>query len=289
MECAGKGRGTRCLGPPTRLCTRCGAVAYCSVSHQFSHRKEHKEECERFEQQMKRVDAVNHFPFAFSRELLRKQESRCSFLTKAGVHRLGMWAHECPCGPSSPSLRSINDGWDLPQDLCPCRGPVSSISKGLTGWVDYYEWRCIPLSSPVALLLHWPLTLYRAIQIACTESLNSETCNKLRIHYLGPEKELLQLAAFAELQALFPDKQVHLELIGPAIPESRDGEIINLQTYAHCQDIDCFCGFSSESAVSGKSASVTIQLHRGLYHDRFRDLVEVYFLPHLSHWTDALL
>ena len=34
MECAGKGRGTRCLGPPRRRCDRCGAVAYCSSSHQ---------------------------------------------------------------------------------------------------------------------------------------------------------------------------------------------------------------------------------------------------------------
>lgn len=34
MECAGKGRGTRCIGPARRRCGRCGAVAYCSVSHQ---------------------------------------------------------------------------------------------------------------------------------------------------------------------------------------------------------------------------------------------------------------
>ena len=34
MECAGKGRGTRCLGPPRKRCHRCGAVAYCSASHQ---------------------------------------------------------------------------------------------------------------------------------------------------------------------------------------------------------------------------------------------------------------
>lgn len=34
MECAGKGSGTRCVGPPTRRCGRCGAVSYCSVTHQ---------------------------------------------------------------------------------------------------------------------------------------------------------------------------------------------------------------------------------------------------------------
>ena len=37
----------------------------------------------------------------------------------------------------------------------------------------------------------------------------------------GPEKELLQLAVFAELHALFPGVHVHLELVGPAIPQHR--------------------------------------------------------------------
>lgn len=34
-------------------------------------------------------------------------------------------------------------------------GPSSPISKDLCGWKDYYEWRSIPLHSPIALLLHW--------------------------------------------------------------------------------------------------------------------------------------
>lgn len=38
---------------------------------------------------------------------------------------------------------------------------------------------------------------------------------------IGPEKELLQLAAFGELLALFPGVQVHIEFIGPAIPQQR--------------------------------------------------------------------
>lgn len=33
--------------------------------------------------------------------------------------------------------------------------PVAPIPKQLSSWKDYYEWRCIPLHSPVALLLHW--------------------------------------------------------------------------------------------------------------------------------------
>jgi hypothetical protein len=37
----------------------------------------------------------------------------------------------------------------------------------------------------------------------------------------GPEKELLQLAVFRELHALFPGVCINIELVGPAVPKSR--------------------------------------------------------------------
>ncbi|CAK7332755.1 unnamed protein product [Dovyalis caffra] len=259
MDCAGKGRGTRCMGSARRRCGRCGAVAYCSVSHQMSHWNEHKEECERLEKQMKQVGVLNDFPFTFSQEAT----------SQVGVGK---------------AREPKDDSWNLPSDLCPCHGPISPISECLSSWLDYYEWRCIPLHSPVALLLHWPLTIYHAAQIACVRNLIVET-HKLCIHYLGPEKELLQLAAFGELLALFPGVQVHIEFIGPAIPQHRDGEKIVLCSCAHCMDADCICKSSSENlsrvATTGKSTSMTIQLRSGFYHDHYRDLAEVFFPPDL--------
>ncbi|KAI4314263.1 hypothetical protein L6164_027190 [Bauhinia variegata] len=225
MECAAKGKGTRCIGAATRRCVRCGAVAYCSLAHQISHWSHHKQECERLEQQMKSVDDLNDFPFTFSREstfeVFEKQETRCSFLSKRGLHKRGMWMHECHCGASCTSFDclGLNNGWDLPRALCPCLGPNSTISKELLDWEDYYNWRSIPLDSPVALLVHWPLTIYYAAQLFGLTTLNPEITDKLCIHYLGPEKELLQLAVFGELQALFPGIHVHIDLVGPAIPE----------------------------------------------------------------------
>lgn len=45
-------------------------------------------------------------------------------------------------------------------------GPLSPVISQLCSWKDYYEWRKIPLASPVALLLHWVthllLTLFNA-------------------------------------------------------------------------------------------------------------------------------
>lgn len=40
-------------------------------------------------------------------------------------------------------------------------------------------------------------------------------------NFTGPEKELLQLSVFSELQALFPNVDVHIELVGPSIPQHR--------------------------------------------------------------------
>ncbi|MBA0738780.1 hypothetical protein Gogos_012104 [Gossypium gossypioides] len=289
MECAGKGSGTRCLGPARKRCGRCGAVSYCSASHQISHWKVHREECERLEQQMKNLDLLNDFPFTFSQEstvqISEKQESRCSFLRKRGIHQVGLWVCECRCGASVTSFgnsRLESDTWNLSNILCPCRGPSSPIAKALCSWKDYYEWRCIPLQSPVSLLLHWPLTVYHAIQLAGLGSLTSEI-SKLCIHYLGPEKELLQLAVFGELRALFPGVFVQIELIGPAVPHHRDGDKIDLHCYAHCIEQDCDCRFRNENtscSIGHTSSAVTLQLHRGYYHDRFLDISKD-SLPHL--------
>ncbi|KAL4348054.1 hypothetical protein GQ457_17G024600 [Hibiscus cannabinus] len=290
MECAAKGSGTRCLGPPRKRCGRCGAVSYCSAAHQISHWKEHREECERLEQQMRRLDLLNDFPFTFSIEsthqISEKQESRCSFFSKRGIHQVGMWACECGCGASVKSFdnsRFESDTWNLSNILCPCLEPSSPLAKSLCSWKDYYEWRCIPLQSPVSLLLHWPLTVYQAIQIAGLGSLNSEI-RKLRIHYLGPEKELLQLAVFGELRALFPGVLLQIELIGPAVPHHRDGGKIDLHSYVHCTEQDCNCKYENENTSCGvgahTSSAVMLQLHRGYYHERFIDISKD-SLPHL--------
>ncbi|KAH9609165.1 hypothetical protein KSS87_002391 [Heliosperma pusillum] len=237
MECAAKGRGSRCVGPPLRRCVRCKAVAYCSLSHQISHWNDHKEECERLQEQMGNVDIVNEFPFTF------REEATTQF--------------------SQKKKKSHAD-------------PVS-LSKQLSCWKEYYDWRSIPTDSPVALLLQWPLTIYHAVQLNIHRMPNCETSKQIiNIHYLGPDKELFQVAAFGELLALLPQYHVHIELVGPAVPEHRDGEIINLDIFACCDDGDCKCKMPNES----RSSAVTLRLLKGFYHDRFRDVVKDGF-PHL--------
>uniref|UniRef100_A0A803MB42 MYND-type domain-containing protein n=1 Tax=Chenopodium quinoa TaxID=63459 RepID=A0A803MB42_CHEQI len=256
MECAAKGRGTRCVGPAIRRCARCGAVAYCSLSHQISHWSDHEQECERLEEQMRDADILNTFPFTFSEEATLQ----------------------------------------VPY-------PISSLSKQLSCWKEYYDWRSISLDSPVALLLHWPLTIYYALQLNDSRIRRRDVSKLINIHYLGlgirvhgalfyhdlslrssipkddlgPDKELIQLAVFGELLALIPDYDVHIDFVGPAIPDCRDGETTHLHSYVRCDDRDCECKDPSETS---SGSVVTMRLLKGFYHDRFKDLMKDSF-PHL--------
>ncbi|CAI0379605.1 unnamed protein product [Linum tenue] len=284
MECAGRGSRGPCVAPATRRCGGCGAVAYCSVSHQLSHWDHHKQECERLEQQMKRVEALNEFPFTFSEEATLEKKRigvkievvethSCSEVTSNFWHLIRLTGQNEKVGISLASYALV-----VCSDFIVHAGPASLKSDALSNWKDYFEWRCLPLHSPVALLLHWPLLVYYATQIAFSGKSGVETTKQLFIHYIGPEKELFQLAAFGELCALFPGVRIHVELVGPAIPEKRDGEKIDIDDYAHCQGADCMCRSSSlnkGSAVSScMSSAVTLRLRKGFYHDRYRDITE---------------
>ncbi|KAL4586891.1 hypothetical protein LXL04_011538 [Taraxacum kok-saghyz] len=266
MECAAKGGQRQCSGSANRRCGGCGVVFYCSVSHQTSHWRVHKEECGRLKQQMSSMLLLNDFPFTFSPEathqVCEKVETRCSFLEKQGIHRVGFWICECRCEDSinlSDHFRSYN-AWSLSNKLSPCKGPLCILNKQLTSWNDYYEWRGIPLHSPVALLLHWPLTIYQSIQLALANQLIPETNDELWIHYLGPELELYKLAVFGELHALLPGVRVHIDFVGPGIPHDRNGERITLYSYAHCTEVNCRC----KSSKSEFSSPITVTLHSDL-------------------------
>ncbi|KAK8943712.1 hypothetical protein KSP40_PGU012648 [Platanthera guangdongensis] len=280
MECAAKGRSSPCLpGRPNRRCGSCGAVAYCSPEHQKLHWNDHKEECVRFEQQMQLADSLSDFAFSFSLNSgslgCGEQLTRCSFFTSSGLHRKPLWKFECSCRSMEDSLdrnSSLIDGWSLPTSLCPCSEPRSPISTCLGSWEDYYKWRGLPFNSPAVLLLHWPLTIYHCFQLCASQSLSSSAVQKLFIHYLGPERELSQLVVFAELLALFPSVQMHIEFVGPSVPQFRDGETIKLNKYAQCSDGSCSCKSSSPNlnrSSSHTNSTLTLKLHKGFYHEKY--------------------
>ncbi|CAH8585746.1 unnamed protein product [Schistosoma turkestanicum] len=126
----------------------------------------------------------------------------------------------------SPSLAVI-------MSLSPsCNSPAPDLEEptlvniNLRDWLDYYKWRglCSPdeesLSNPLALLLHWPLTLYHIVAHKLPQI--NPFCipkilisGKLTIHVIGVEKELSLLPIFKELDHLFkPQLSIYIYFIG---------------------------------------------------------------------------
>ncbi|KAJ1290904.1 hypothetical protein BS78_02G278600 [Paspalum vaginatum] len=286
MECAAKGLATEpCAGGVAdRRCGGCGAVSYCSRAHQIIHWRVHKEECERFAEQMRSIDLLSQFPFTFLEPPALNHgfsSARCFLLQSIKLHQRGLWKSECICHPDVASAEDLNIAaeWNLQSSLCPCTEPENPVGSVLESWEDYYQWRSLPMHSPVAVMLHWPLTLYHCLQLSRLQTPRCDVEDTLCIHYLGPEKELLQLPAFGELRALFPGIPIHIELVGPEVPKSRDGEIVNISRYARCSDESCCCK-SSIGSEDLSCTAVTLRLWNGLYHERCSDIMKV-SNPHL--------
>lgn len=62
---------------------------------------------------------------------------------------------------------------------------------------------------------------------------------------------------------------------------NRDGEMISLCRYSHCMEKECECKYSSNIPnpcnESARSSAVSLQLHRGFYHDRYSEIAKVPF------------
>ncbi|CAK9213265.1 unnamed protein product [Sphagnum troendelagicum] len=307
MECAGAHllRGA-CIGPAVIRCGSCGALYYCSQKHQKAHWvEEHAEACARMAEQMQRAPILNDFPFSFTRQTTYMVDmglvTACSFLESCGVHGQGLWKSVCDCRfAKSFGIGVEMEGWHLPSSLCPCKEPETPLEYFLTDWASYYEWRHLPLESPVALLLQWPLSLFYALCLLQSQNGVAFPFGDnqiLRIHYLGPERELSQLPVFGELLALLPGLQIYIDFIGPSVPISREGESLKLDGYAKCLDNDCQCKKKASSlgnprlelqgdkmAVSSSQGQIYLRFWTGLYHDRHSELGA---LPHLIFAANA--
>lgn len=91
---------------------------------------------------------------------------------------------------ASPAVAGLADGMYcyLPQDMQPtgCT-PVAAPQQDIRTWSEYYAAVGMPLSSPAAALLHFPLTLYHALKLTAASS--SGVCwppgTDVTVHYLG--------------------------------------------------------------------------------------------------------
>ncbi|KAI6132668.1 hypothetical protein EDD17DRAFT_1763396 [Pisolithus thermaeus] len=118
-------------------------------------------------------------------------------------------------------------GWKLEDRLIPKlhfesgMEPAIASSVNVIDWKSWYSWRNLPLESPAALLMHYPLTVYQllvhVLRITHPSRNSAEHRQSLNVHYLGPEVELNMLPLFSELALLLPYTDIKLTMYGTAV------------------------------------------------------------------------
>ncbi|THH29345.1 hypothetical protein EUX98_g4854 [Antrodiella citrinella] len=119
------------------------------------------------------------------------------------------------------------EGWKLPPHLIPYRDfasadtrpvLVTEFGEPIKDWDSWYRWRKLPLESPAALIMNYPMTLYQFIT-NCLELTNATKGSPaeripLNVHMLGVEVELNYLPIFSELALLLPYHNIQLTMFG---------------------------------------------------------------------------
>ncbi|GJV66325.1 zinc finger MYND domain-containing protein 15 [Tanacetum coccineum] len=241
-------------GEHITYCDHCHGVIYCNAICQKQHwKKSHKGVCGLYKAMMEREDelAINIFTFPCS------NENPCKYLDLIGngVHRKGMWRRKCPCYSHCPfgllpTTDKLSDSWGgLDDDVYPHESLLQrhGISNPilLSSWLEYYNLRSLPLSSPVADILSHPLTVYYILTTLSVISKNLLLKGKeVVLHYIGPEEELDWMPAFTEISHILNGMgNVQIVMVGPGVPTNLSG------------------------STSGISSRVRVNIVRGIYQE----------------------
>lgn len=243
-------------GEQALCCARCRAMVYCSSVCQKQHWKEtHKGECGIYKAMMEREEELAMKIFMFP----GTADQPCKWLESLGIHQKGMWKRKCSCYSHCPFglLPIKGDLWDswggLDDEEYPCDSPFHHHFRDskmaspilLSGWLEYYNLRSLPMSSPVADILSHPLTIYYILTTLNISSKNLLLNGKeVILHYLGPEGELDWMPAFAEVGHLLNGLgNIQIVMVGPEVPTNLSG------------------------TTSGIGSRVRVNLVRGVYQD----------------------
>lgn len=249
------------------ICNHCRGIVYCSALCQKQHWKEvHKSTCGLFKAMMDREDELAMNAFVFPTLV----DDPCQWLESLGIHQKGMWRRKCKCYSHLPFglLQITGEIWDswggLEDDEYP-RDSHEGFSTPvvLSGWLEYYNLRYLPLSSPVADILSHPLTIYyilTALNITTKNLLFKG--NEVIVHYLGPEGELDWMPAFAELNNLLNGTgNLLIIMIGPSVPNNLSGTSLGISSQVRVNFVK---GLYQEQAAYLSLPNVVIGLNCGL-------------------------
>ncbi|TFY75017.1 hypothetical protein EWM64_g8996 [Hericium alpestre] len=85
-------------------------------------------------------------------------------------------------------------------------------------WKSWYERRGLPLASPAALLVDFPLTAYYLLNdvLKLVDQSEGSAKQRLLVHYIGAEVKLNFMPLFSELALLLPNTHIDLVVYGKA-------------------------------------------------------------------------
>lgn len=231
----------QCRRPSRNLCPHCEGMQFCGsprdcVQVGWSHQSI----CKTWAQYTQRREELASFPFDWHLPLINRENQiseepyKNYLMNDLGVLQTAeppnWWSTETSgwSGGQSSSAKGINfmnrlsysQGFAIDGRLLPPERPVNEddVSRAgvthesqcnlldLNSWEEYYKVRDIPLESPVALLLTFPLTIYYALLKygAVPITVARMLSRPIRIHVVGIEKELNFLDMFKELAFLLP-------------------------------------------------------------------------------------
>ncbi|KAJ3223547.1 hypothetical protein HK099_000968, partial [Clydaea vesicula] len=156
-------------------------------------------------------------------------------LVHHALHNIGLYRRICHCFSKVPygilglemysQCKSVENNLNeqakflgVPESLLPLDKPFENgvDTRKIDSWKSYYENRNIPLDSPLALILEYPLTIFHLLNKFVLPK--GALPSKFVIHLVGVEKEADLIPLFQVLMPLFPKMNLFIHMIGPAIP-----------------------------------------------------------------------
>ncbi|KAJ6607514.1 hypothetical protein B0H10DRAFT_2071639 [Mycena sp. CBHHK59/15] len=269
------------------VCGACKMAIYCSPQcAKMGWKQVHKEACSSFKDQGKMItlykSVIKQFPWTDIGYDIHGVFRELGVLAPFGLlgmsrQKVGYWAMYETQGSEATAEDEVVDapwnelteakGWKLPAEQIPSltlensdRCPTFPPSFEDT-WQSYYQWRQLPMESPAALLLHWPMSVY-----ACLKELgfvqpgdrgDSDTRRKLTIFYVGARHEICYLPVFGELALNFPNTDLELVMFGQNAAHSvRRAKACGIKAAQSSRP----CVFEYKSPASWGSGSIRIYL-----------------------------
>uniref|UniRef100_A0A8B9N1K9 Zinc finger MYND-type containing 15 n=1 Tax=Accipiter nisus TaxID=211598 RepID=A0A8B9N1K9_9AVES len=205
---------------------QCRAVLYCSEGCRAAEALGvHRGWCRQLGGFMGRTAALAQLPFTFTAEVTSETFDKERFLGAQGLSR-GGWAHlsmlvrapdygvglggDCHPLGTPHGERLQGEEADRGVSLPPAPSELPPPNSFFSSWQQYYAWRGLPLSSPLAALLSYPLSLYYIVT-----SLVPQHCKWA----LGG----LDWEHWGELSVLLPHVSLELLFLGGSVPPPMDG------------------------------------------------------------------